>query len=228
MRSLSCLALLAMASCTYLRDRGLDFADCFKVNAGAGIGLAVDIKLTDYVSPGVGVASYTINAGWDDRRIYGVWRESDVINTPRIAYEVFLAEQGSRTDENVEAATLFTDLALSSLNLPNERWLRDGDSVTVEYYSLFNFWGAGERHRARAMTGHIVDPTGRARMVDKSVWQKGFFDLGIAVGPVAARAGFNPLQFVDFLGGLFGLDLADDDGKGRKAVRLRDREIIGS
>ena len=223
-RALLWVAALGLASCGYVHDRAMDLADCFKVNAGVGVGLALDLKLTDYVSPGVGIASYTWNAGWDDRRVHGVWIESDVINTPRIAYEVLFTDYDDSPNSGGDTESLVLDLALSSLNLPNERWLVVGREVSVEFFSLFNFENADDRQIRTTITGRLVDPAEEARIVDKDVWQRGFVEIGVTAGLVHARAGFNPLQFVDFLLGWFSLDVAGDDRVRGAKVRLRERK----
>ena len=123
------LAGLACGGCTWAERRMLDFGDCFRTTAGVGFGLAVDAQVTDFVSPGVGVASLTWNYGWFDREIHGAWNESNVINTPRLAYESFSDEFEQSSRSQLDEQGFVARLALSSLNLPNERWIRRGSVV---------------------------------------------------------------------------------------------------
>ena len=212
------LTLLPLASgCAsmggYLGARAMDLADCVKVNVGIGIGATLDVHVTDYVSPGLGIVSYTMNFGYEDRVVNGVWLENLVINTPRFAYETVartLEEAGP--DENLDGAVLISQLALRSMLLPNERWIRDSSGeLTVRYYNLLNIAGLGEQNRATALTGLLRRAGERPRSVDNDVWQASFLEVGATAGVVEARLGFNPLQLVDFFAGLFGLDPADDD-----------------
>jgi hypothetical protein len=207
--------VLAAGSCApvggYFAARGLDLADCFKLSVGLGIGLAADVHVTDYMAPGLGIASYTANLGWDDRRVNGVWLESDVINTPRLAYE-WAYEDSLAADSEDSSQRLLTGLALASLTLPNERWIRKGSRVTVEYFSLFNFGGLGERMAARSLAGVLLGHGEQADDPGRSFWQKCFLEAGATAGVVHARVGWNPLETIDFLLGWIGLDPAGDSG----------------
>lgn len=198
----------------YLGARAMDLADCVKGNVGAGIGLTVDAHVTDYIAPGVGIVSYTANFGYEDRTINGTWLESLVINTPRFAYEtVFQAyeEAEESPDKELEGSVVMSQLAMRSLLLPNERWIRKDDELTVDYYTLLNIAGLGRRNRATALTGLLRRPGEIPTVREKTGWQIGFLEVGGTLGFVEARAGFNPLELVDFLAGVFGWDPAGDD-----------------
>ena len=56
--SLILIALVFCTSCagfgTYMKDRGLDFVDCFKADVGYGYGLSADIKATSFINAGAG------------------------------------------------------------------------------------------------------------------------------------------------------------------------------
>lgn len=62
-------ALLLTSSCAWLSDRAADLADVFSVEVGAGLGLAVDVKATDLLHPGVGYVQAR-KAGLSGRRAY--------------------------------------------------------------------------------------------------------------------------------------------------------------
>ena len=191
--------------------RGLDFADMFKANAGIGLGLTFDVHISDYISPGIGVASYTWNFGYDTRDVYGFWEESDVINTPRLAFELLAEEYEATPSDQLDPEDFLARLALSSLNLPNERWIRSSGVVTVEFFSLFNFRDLSSDNKLKSLTGHILTQGDDARLPEKTVWERSFIEVGGTAGFVSARIGFNPAEFVDFLAGFAGFDPADDD-----------------
>ena len=142
MRGGAPLLLALLASCEalgeYASARLLDLGDCVKLSAGGGIGLTVDAKATTYMSPGLGFASYLYVVGWDSRDVHGFWLASDVVNTPRLAYEWFSEEYQETPPEAFDEALFLGRLALTSMALPAERWIRHEDVVTVEYFSLFN------------------------------------------------------------------------------------------
>lgn len=210
-RALIALLLVACCGCRWLGDRGYDFADCVRGVVGGGLGLAVDAQVTDFVSPGIGVASYTLNYGWFDREIRGAWVESDVINTPRLAYEAFSEEYAQMSAEHFDDESVVARLALSSLNLPNERWIRRGGVVRVEHFALFNFFGVGERQRAWWLADLLVEPDSVVMTPVKSTWQRGWIEVGATAVILHARVGFNPFEVVDLLAGFVGLDPAGDD-----------------
>lgn len=219
MRGGAPLLLALLASCEALGDyasaRFLDLGDCVKLSAGGGIGLTVDAKATTYMSPGLGFASYLYVVGWDSRDVHGFWLASDVVNTPRLAYEWFSEEYQETPPEAFDEALFLGRLALTSMALPAERWIRHEDVVTVEYFSLFNFGDFARNQRATSFTGFLLEEGQEAREPIRDVWTRSWFEVGATAGVVHARVGVNPLEFVDFLLGLFGLDPAGDD-----AVRL--------
>jgi hypothetical protein len=199
------------AGCAWAERRALDLGDCFRAVVGGGLGLSIDAQATDYVSPGIGVASYTRNFGWFDREVHGAWLESDVINTPRLAYEGLADEFAQAGREQLDEQGFVARLALSSLNLPNERWIRSGGVVRVEHFALFNFFGVGSKQRAWWLADLLVEPGDSVTTPSKSVWQAGFVEVGATAVIVHARVGVNLLEFVDLVCGLVGLDPAGDD-----------------
>lgn len=201
---------LTTTSCSWLNARRLDLQDCFPVAVGVGGGLTADAQVTDWMSPGVGFVSYTVNAGWLDRGVRGWWEESDVITTPRIAYEVFSEDYRGESSEQLGDGGLLTNLALQSLNLPNERWIRNEDGrLSVEYFALFNFFG--ERLAAGALTGLMKRDREAFEVRERTIWERDTVGAGVTVGFVHVRAGWSFLQTIDFLAGLVGLDPAGDD-----------------
>jgi hypothetical protein len=200
----------------YGKNRVFDFFDCFKVNAGYGLGLTLDFKVTDWLAPGLGYMSYSKVWGWENRERSGYWEEWVVINTPRGVWELSLGanenregfEAGISSNENKVAR-----LALASVFLANERWLRDPGSqkVVIELYSLFNFAGISNFIR-------VIDPREKflgigefAEIKEKKTIRKGFFEVGATVGVFHGRFGVNPFEIFDFLLGFVGIDFPEDD-----------------
>jgi hypothetical protein len=162
------------------------------------------------MSPGVGFVSYSVNVGQLDRQVLGIWEESDVITTPRIAFEVFSEDYLGNTSERLEERGLLTQLALQSLNLPNERWIRTEDGrLTVEYFAMFNFFG--EPVAADAWTGILRNPGELYSVRERSIWERDTVGAGVTLGVVHVRVGWSFLQTCDFLAGLVGFDPAGDD-----------------
>ena len=215
----------ALSSCGWLKARRLDFVDCFPVAIGVGGGLAVEAQVTDWVSPGVGFLSHTVNAGAIDRELRGFWEESDVITTPRIVYELYIADYRGDSSEPIDERGLIRSLALQSLNLPNERWVRTHDDVvSVEYFALLNF--SAEPQAAGAFTGLIRQPGEPFRVRRRSVWERDSVGFGATVGFFHVRLGWSLLQTCDFLAGLFGFDPAGDDPEYKAPLEPRGRRAL--
>ncbi|MGA0058093.1 MAG: hypothetical protein ACO4CT_01280 [Planctomycetota bacterium] len=207
------LALLQTAGCAYGAARARDFADCFRASAGYGLGLTASVQVTDWFSPGVGAASHTWNYGYLDRDVWGAWVESGVIQTPRLAYEGLAIQLSEQSREQMDEGGVLTRLALDSLNLPSERWVRTGSRVRVERYALINLFQADREVDASWLAGFLVEPGDVVLAPVKDVWQSTFVELGGTLVAVHGRIGFSPLQCVDFFAGLFGFDPAGDDGR---------------
>lgn len=221
-RPLGCLRLALLCALSllqgcgighYLRNRGLDFMDCFKINAGVGLGLAVDLRATDWFAPGLGYMSYTTNFGWDDRLVHGTWKECVVINTPREVVEAAIGDPGQRDSPDYDPSISIGRLALASVFLANERWIRNPrtKAVSVEYYSLFNFAPIASFVRSADPGRFFVHEGEKVTVRDKSIWDEGWFEAGATVVFVHARIGVNLFQIADFLTGIIGIDPARDD-----------------
>jgi hypothetical protein len=81
----------------------------------------------------------------------------------------------------------------------------------VEYYTLFNIGGFGRENRATALAGLLRRTGETPRELEKTVWQASSFEVGATLGVIEARVGINPMEILDFLVGIFGLDPAGDD-----------------
>lgn len=198
--------LLACAGCAgvgrYARDRALDLADCFTLAAGPGLIADVDVHLTEWVATGAGVGlsqkwgfagRHPVGFGGDDART-GL----DVhVTAPLVPLGFWLMPRGT-TPGCTECATLrffCTDFCI-----------RDGEAPAPYNWSPYS-----QASRSILLLNmcpfHDCPEAGpRPKTIDA-------FDLslGATVLPVSVRAGFSPGQFLDFLLGWFGLDIASDD-----------------
>ncbi|MGA0870950.1 MAG: hypothetical protein ACO3UM_18640 [Planctomycetota bacterium] len=207
------LCLLHAGGCTYGAARARDFADCFRVSVGGGLGLTASVQATDWFSPGIGAASRTWNFGYLDRDTHGSWVESCVIQTPRLAYQGLALRLEEQSREQMDEDGVLTRLALDSLNLPHERWVRTGGRVRVEQFALFNPLRASDDFDSSWLGGFLVEPGDVVLAPVKDVWQSSFLEVGGTVALIHARVGFSPLQLADFVAGLFGFDPAGDDAR---------------
>jgi len=74
---LACLFLLVGCASpfgTYVKDRGNDFADCFKGDIGVGFGVDAQVMATDYIGTGAGLAVAANKIGFRGRHV-GDWSD---------------------------------------------------------------------------------------------------------------------------------------------------------
>ena len=64
---------LITSGCSYFKDRGHDFLDCFRLNVGAGLGAAADARVT-FVSTGL-LIQQSYRVGIDYKGMPDVWEE---------------------------------------------------------------------------------------------------------------------------------------------------------
>ncbi|GEM_PF-2712881 len=198
----------------WFRRRGLDLLDCVKANVGVGLGLEADARLTDWFAPGLGFAARTWNFGWEDRNLYGSWEEWNVVNTPRAVWEANVGDiEESTTEPGYDPRWSVARLAMASVFLANERWIRKPGTgvVRIELYSLFNFAPIPTFIRAADPRRSMIRSGETAVINRKSIWDQGWIELGVTPVFLHVRAGLNPFQMVDFLFGMVGLDPAGDD-----------------
>jgi hypothetical protein len=216
--------LALAASCGSVADwltfRALDLADCGKINTGYGLGIAIDGRLTDWLAPGLGYISYTTNFGWDDRIVAGIWEECIVINTPKAVFEAVLGSSDDHAAPDYDSTWSVGRLALASVFLSHERWIRHPKrpEVTVDLYSLFNFGPVSDYLREADPQRYFLREGETVVWRRKPFFDQGWIELGVTAVFLHARAGVNVFQSVDFVLGLVGLDPAGDDR--RKLPRL--------
>jgi len=213
--SLCAIALAVLAAgcprpAAYWRSRWLDFADCFTVEAGVGLGIDVEAHVTDYVATGLGVS-----ASW---KWGAIGRHS--INHAR----------GDGKDFHAGFPALPTYLVLGENLIKDDRRLRDYLPGYLYFdYSWRNvdpswpiFYKAPKYLGPQRETASLLFLNALALRREDVRSPKGGrldpfeIDLGATLIPVSIRLGLNPAQFLDFLLGWTMLDIGGDDGKGQR------------
>jgi hypothetical protein len=195
------LALIALcgSGCStavgyYFGNRAKDFGECFRLNAGLGVGLGVDAKVAGLLHVGFsgGVSSPRYSMGWRYGApfAFGLGDPGGSligdVHTPVSHYlapdgykwllhmgEAYPTRPGGRRT-SVHGCYWFLPAAFSGVN---KKWLWSEQARPPTWERL-----------------HIFD-----------------IELGATLGFVHAQAGFSPGEFVDFVLGWFGVDIADDD-----------------
>lgn len=202
------VTLLALTGCQghlrrYVDARCDDLSDCARFRIGLGLGLYADAEVTSFVKPAVGfmdaslAPSYT--AGWDPRpdqptgRVRTAAFPALLVGWPFYGYGETKAGYGDTHPYLRGAVAPF--IFMGNGHVERRSW------------SLFGL------HRLipnpRLAPSEDDPPPPVERDIDKA-WVAASATAGI----VTADLGFNPLQCVDFVAGLFGFDFAGDDFRG--------------
>jgi hypothetical protein len=206
--------VLLLAGCAdfgaYMTDRGNDFLDCFKLQAGIGLLADAEVRVTDYVSFGAGIAAGT-RWGIDGRDLVGFneYSQLDIHVglpfTPWIFWILPESMPGERREGTIQ--NYLTDY---NIRVGGMGWSRRTDK-SILFFDMTAFERFRENEEIEIREGNL-----KPFFVKKE--RKLIDALDVEVGAtcgLSARAGFSPGQFADFLLGWFGLDIAGDDTAGK-------------
>lgn len=213
----SCLSVLLLLSCgsgcsnfhNYLRDRGLDFVDIFTFKAGSGFGVSTGVNLFGVFGAYTGI-SKTCRAGIEGRRF--LKDEHSVLGPP--LYTVIVPTVSViRGDYNrYSNPTLgVISVALSIVYPGDEKIHRNPERIKPFIESIAEFSTADFElflYKIGALLGlnePVEDPlSGGLRDLDFRVSFCFFIEF---------EFGFNPVELLDFILGLFNIDIMGDDTK---------------
>ncbi|MBM4042192.1 MAG: hypothetical protein FJ290_27155 [Planctomycetes bacterium] len=210
--TLAGFALLA-AGCArpaaYWHNRWLDFTQCFTLQAGYGLGLDVELHVTDWVATGVGAslgvkygcigghpvgedtehAGPDLHLGFPIRQLaYLSVPEPDIQGWPPGLHPLLMTDIASR-----QAGFACPFVTPSGSTPPS--YLLSGQRVTasVLFLNLVAFSESG------------------GRRYDAKAADRFEMDIAATLLVPSFRVGFNPAEFLDFLLGWTTLDIAGDD-----------------
>lgn len=178
-----------------------DFRDTFKLYAGVGIGLHADVKITNFIHPGIGWAGIWLNAGLRDRHSSFVFPSQESAMFPLWAITApFTMEE--------------KDWFLSeSLRMANGRLL-GYDNPHREYFvwgSIFDLGGV-KSFEAYGIQKVVKHPTMLKGHSEQAYTEKPLgIELGLGLLFVNVRVGFDPVEFVDLVTTCFGWDMLQDN-----------------
>lgn len=195
------LLLVTVGSCRYLGDRGMDFLDMFRVSAGAGTTIGVRVRSLGLVDTGlmVGVKPNFSALGWRygkplffdqaDSRFDG--DQAEIIKTTSVRNLDWT--EGTYETARTSAALLPALLTWTDASPESYEWTvaEEGDTFQERHW----LWSAETTRNNRYAQIHA-------------------FDVEVDVGlGVYVETGFSPGEALDFLLGIFGIDIAKDDGR---------------
>lgn len=197
---LGLLALALAPGCSYCRNRARDFLDSFQLSVDAGLGLGADAR----VGPvGLGSGYWTgYCAGLQRKGAVGVWRETSIgfpVTQVIGAWRFLDAEYF----EGITAALTFL-----SASWVEHRWVAEAACGTSRAPSDLPDLPLARYHLLAVMPDFVYPSEPRRR---RECWTDACWIEASVRACLGVRAGFNPAEFLDFLLGFFGLDIAQDD-----------------
>ncbi len=178
----------------YIKDRGLDFIDCFRADIGVGIGVDVHVKVADLISLGFGVSGLD-KVGMKGRHV-GRWK--DVHASLLI---IGFVNVGRPVDEKYIDVKRY----LNGEIIEYKRTHIVGGYQTISYMGI--------NSGPLILPGFFSHESPPAEPLDPFEDMVNAFDVevGATAGVVGVRLGFSFGQFLDFITGWFGADIAKDD-----------------
>lgn len=181
----------------YAKNRGNDFLDVFKVKGGVGIGIEADVKMTDLLHVGLG-GSLLANAGIYGRKVVSGFESNSNPPMPQL-FPGFSANM--IFSETKEITPFFITRAHLEINddIFSDKRREFGDCTEREYCYLSPLISGDKLNYDTKDTPSLL------RRFD--------IEAGATLGIVGGRVGFSPGELVDFILGIFTIDIAKDDEK---------------
>ncbi len=201
------LALLTLsAGCqttigNYLGNRAQDLSDCFLIETGVGIGLGVDVKAGGLVHANLFMNVWMGRLGW----VYG---DHGVVGKFEIEFGIPAAIPSSGFLHMSSLGTRAGKVWHSCYALLPGLWSWEGRAGQKKSWIWASRVPSGV-DVADSVASRARDRGDRARR-----WSRVHafdFEVGVHALLVGARVGFSPGEFLDFILGWFGVDIACDD-----------------
>jgi hypothetical protein len=184
-----------------MKNRAMDFVDCFKADVGYGLGIGAHVRATEFFSGGAGAGMFN-KVGFKGRYT-GKWKDAMIgWPFPNMVFALYA------NVPNAEALVAIfcipahgciigyeSDFSLLEME---ELWeFREGELVDGGYAAVTLF--------AVNIFAFCPGQVGGTEYLD--------IEVGIFAAGVACHIGFSPIEFLDFLLGWTTLDIAGDDYK---------------
>lgn len=205
------LVFLSSSGCAsvgrYFADRGNDFLDIFGLNVSYGAGVLVNVRATQFAQVGL-VAFSGARFGFNGRRCLSWYEESIEIGISPFYYgrEVSTASMSSNMPEIHQVMRVYTLLG--------------------PIFALFETEESDVTPQSEKGSFAIIFREDGDKSFDEA-YDRRLFDIGFSVHCllVGIEVFVNPAEAIDFVLGLFTIDLSGDDG-GR--TRGKDEEGNGN
>ncbi len=204
------LVLLVLAGCA--PGRMADLKDSGRLSVGLGLGLSADVKLGDLTHPSLGILSASAMYGVDTRHVEGLFYEARTSEP----YATFWSmSRGFSTLDALNSTGWRGAFEVHSVDVAIEA-IADVDPQAPPEELGVEVEGEGEVLAGRISIGRWLPLPRQSRKREFPLWTYNTatdFQAGATLLLVAARAGVNVLETLDFLLGFAGFDIAGDDPK---------------
>jgi hypothetical protein len=195
------LTVIACTGCAtpfgnYMKNRGNDLLDPFKIRAGIGLGLHADVEATELLHAGIGGSGIPIGAGMNGRYMHIGEQLELNCNLP---VTLFIKKEADMIGTDPYNPWCFTHYHIEC------DW-RGKNEVTYCCLSPL-LYGVDKYGNA------ALDYTKQKDDIKKPVYRWLDAEAGATLGFINGRIGFSPGELLDFVLGIFTIDIAKDDAK---------------
>ncbi len=187
--------------------RVADLKDSGRLSIGVSLGLSADAKIGDLTHPALGLLSSSAMVGFESRNIDGTWYEGRVSDPFAIYW--YRREGGSWAYALNSSGWRGVWESLDWLDAVDEFDEPFDQEPLPETGTV-----VGNERLDQSLTVTRWLPIQGGRDNPQSLWSFNTatdLQLGATLLLIGGRVGFNPLEFVDFLLGFVGYDIAGDD-----------------
>jgi len=201
--------------------RVADLRDVAKLSIHGGLGFSVDARIGALTQPSFGLWSTSAGIGLESREVGGVYFQKRISFPYSVSY---FRERNRPFASALNSTGWLASFQVTGFSRAFEEIDRPlGTEPPREFGKELSGRKYGGEVREGAWLG--VPDSNRDDPISASFTEWTRFEFGGQVGIVGGRAGFNPIELVDFLLGFVGVDIAGDDpGSGPERVESEGEE----
>jgi hypothetical protein len=206
-------SLLMTSGCAAYRHRvSDDFRDAVKLNVGVGLGFYAHAKATSFLDAGFGWEGHWQNLGFEDRYTDFVHLSGNVCSFPLGIFP------GDFPHASLEASFRMANTRATSRFDMEDDYLVVGQLFDTKAILKLDAYGASKK------SPHYVWKSDDVSYTEQPCG----FEGGVGLVFLNVNAGFDPVEFCDFLGSVCGWTLLHDKTVVAKRVRPKESRPIRS
>jgi hypothetical protein len=206
-RAVALACTLLTSGCVAYRHRvSDDFRDAVKLNVGVGLGFYAHAKATSFLDAGFGWGGYWQNVGFQDRYTDFVHPSMNGCPFPLGVFP------GALPDTSPWTSLRMANIRATSRFDMEDDYLVAGQLFDGKAMLKWDAYGAKKR------SAHDVFKNDEPSYTEQPCG----FEGGVGLGVLNVNAGFDPVEFCDFLGAVCGWNLLHDKSAAPKRVRAKE------